>query len=452
MFGWKLIRPRAFPRLAISLGGMMICLCPEMALAQRHGSGAAGIGPPGLTRPDGVDEKDTLADFHHALAVEASGPQIAEFKAMIKGIGDAQDLAKSLVRAASPEQTQIEGLVHALDADHQQWKRFTDGFSDPQKSGLREAVRRVTKADSAVEEEQKKLDQAAVNTQPAEVATRAEGLRKAVAGLQDEELALGREMGIMLASGNDLTFILPAMNTTTRIANRSLAVGVTGTLSQTSVDAAKRSFKLQVVTDFSDLQQNFAAVLRGRLDRSQACGERVSVLEAVLTPAEPASFLEVRLHFERWTCVRLYGQNSANELAESDGTVDLKLTPSVDPAQGVQVSSSIERVAASGMLGDALQSGDLGDDLRRESAAALLAAIRAGLDFKTTLPPALQTGPTLEVVRFRDGGAGVLSLMVEGRMQLSDDQASQLAAQLNQTLSAQTAPASPAASPTVTSH
>jgi len=46
----------------------------------------------------------------------------------------------------------------------------------------------------------------------------------------------------------------------------------------------------------------------------------------------------------------------------------------------------------------------------------------------------------------------VLSLMVEGRMQLSDDQASQLAAQLNQALSAQTAPASPAASPTVTSH
>jgi hypothetical protein len=104
------------------------------------------------------------------------------------------------------------------------------------------------------------------------------------------------------------------------------------------------------------------------------------------------------------------------------------------------VSAGLGRIDASGMLAESLRSGSLGDNLREQSTRLLLTAIRSAADLKTTLPLAVQNAATLQTAKFQDAGVGSLGLMLEGQVQISDEQANQLAAQLNQALSAQTTP------------
>src|SRR4029077_19129277 len=58
---------------ARSLLGCALLLRPSILWAQHHGGHGGASGIPGATnRPTGVDEKDDLKDFHHALAVQAT--------------------------------------------------------------------------------------------------------------------------------------------------------------------------------------------------------------------------------------------------------------------------------------------------------------------------------------------------------------------------------------------
>jgi hypothetical protein len=63
--------------------------------------------------------------------------------------------------------------------------------------------------------------------------------------------------------------------------------------------------------------------------------------------------------------------------------------------------------------------------------------MRGGTDFKTALPPAVQNYVTIQSAKFQDAGVGSLSVVVGGQVQVSNEQANQLASQLNQALSAQ---------------
>jgi hypothetical protein len=89
------------------------------------------------------------------------------------------------------------------------------------------------------------------------------------------------------------------------------------------------------------------------------------------------------------------------------------------------------------MLGEELRSGDRGNDLREKVAKAVLLALQSGVDFKTTLPGAIQSSAILESARFRDAGSGGLSVALEGKVQVSNEQVNLLASQLNQGLTAQ---------------
>lgn len=127
----------------------------------------------------------------------------------------------------------------------------------------------------------------------------------------------------------------------------------------------------------------------------------------------------------------------ASEIAESDGDVDIKLTPSVDKPGTLKLMSQFQRIGATGMMADALRSGDLGDEVKEKVSDSVLAALRAGEDFKLTLPAAVQNDATLENASFEDSGAGNLSILFEGRVQISAEQVNLLASQLNQTASRQ---------------
>ena len=99
------------------------------------------------------------------------------------------------------------------------------------------------------------------------------------------------------------------------------------------------------------------------------------------------------------------------------------------------------RIDASGMLSEVLHSGALGEDLQDRAAQSVLSAGRAGMDFETALPPAVRNSATIQSASFRDLGVGGLSVVLDGQVEISNEQAEQLASQLNQTLSAQQAPA-----------
>ncbi len=330
-----------------------------------------------------------------------------------------------------------DALNRALETARNAIKRFQEGFSPEQKSGLKEVVKRLAKSDSDLEQEAKKLDQSAdAKAAGAEITVRAESLDKALTDFYDQELSLGREMSITLASGQDLTFMLPQVKSPAAIGNRKIAINVSGALSQIAAQGGQRTFKLDLIADLSDLQQNITEVLRSQFDTGATCGERVAIRQASLAPSTPMSLLIVKLHYERWTCMRSFGQQSATELAEGDGGVEIKVTAAVEKS-ALKMTAALGRIDATGMLAEALRSGSLGEDLRDKVAQVLLTAAQAGSDFKIALPPAVQNSAVIESARFQDTGVGGLSVVVDGQVEISNAQADQLAVQLNQALAAQ---------------
>jgi hypothetical protein len=429
--------------------GSALLLFSVAATAQRHGGGGMGGGGgiSGISHPTGLDEKDNLKDFHTALAVQATSPQMTEFQALLKSIESAQAELQPFLQPPQKQNPTAESdrrdpLDRALENVRSGNKHFQAGFSPAQKAGLKDLSRRLSKADSDLEQIQRRLDQTLqINPASPEVVLHAESLHKALTDFYNQQLALGREMSITLATGQDTAFILPPVKDPIRIDNQTIPVAVSGVLSQISAQGGRRTFKLEMTADLSDLQQNMIEILRSKLDTSPLCGQRVAVRQATLTPATPASVLLVWLHFERWMCTRSFGQQTANELAEGDGTVEIKLSAAVEKPNTLKVLSTFGRIDATGLLGESLRSGSLGEDLRDYSAQLVLSAARAGSDFKITLPPALQNSALIQSAKFQDLGVGGLSLVLEGQIEISNEQADQLASQLNQTLSAQQAPA-----------
>jgi hypothetical protein len=424
------VTPRRQTYVALLIMAAVLA-CPGLLAAQRHGGGSSGGSSMwSYSRPDGVADKDTLQDFHHVLEVQATASQIADFQALIKTTDSAKSALQSLLKsdtAAAPTLTQ------ALDATRTGTKTFISRFSEPQKSGLKDQTKRLEKADSDLAQAQARLLQSVESKAP-DLAIHAQVLDKTLSDFAAEQLALGREMSIVFASGQDRTFNLPIIHAPVNVAGRKLAVIVSSALSQVSSQEGQRTFQVEVYEDQSDLQTTIDPLSRALLDSTNNCGERIAVRRAMLMPAPPAATLVLQLHYERWTCSRMLGSSGATELAESDGTVEVKLTPVVDKSNILKLTANFGRMDATGMFADALKSGDLGDDLRDKISRSLLPLLQIGTNFNANLPSALQNSVALQSVHFRDAGAGVLALVLDGQTQMSNQQADALAAQLNQSL------------------
>ena len=443
-------REISFFAVNILILGSVWLMFPRLASAQHHGGHGlpGGGGLSGISRPDGVDEKDDMKDFHQALALQASSQQVSEFQALIKSTEAAQaNLQKFLARlrqgTGAASFTRPDGLDPAIEKARNGTKAFQEGFSPAQKNGMKEDAKRLAKADSELEQAEKELDQA-LNLKAADVtaaatalAAHAETLDKILGEYYNQQLALGRAMSITLANGQDVAFTLPPVKGHAAIRGQTIGVPVSGALAQTAVLNGERTFKLDLTVDLSELQDNFTSLLRSQIESNETCGQRIALVETSLTPATPAGQVRVRMHFERWMCSRSTGQVVTNELADSEGTVELKLTAAVDSSNRLKIDTAIGRIDASGMLAESLRSGTLGDDLRAAVSQSVLSAALAGSDFKTALPAALQNSAAIQKARFQELGVGGLSVVLEGKIELSDAQADQLANQLNQTLSAQ---------------
>ena len=432
---------RARSVLAISgrvIFGLML-LTSVAAEAQGGGHGISIGGGNVYGQPNGVDERDTLKDFHQALAVQATSQQIADFQQLVKNTSAAHDQLSTFASSKSPRDG-VAALDQSLESARAATRKFEDGLSEPQKAGLRELLRRLDKADSDLSQETKRFDQ---TIESGGSASNTATLDTALASFSNEQLALGREMGITLASAQDNTFNLPPVKDLADVGSRIISVVASGVLSQTEAQGNLRTFRLDSNLDLTDLQQNITAIMNAQLSEGSACGERLALRSANILPAPPATVLKLQLHFERWFCA---GRSSPTELAESDGAVEVKVTPSVQNST-LSMAAAFSRIDAKGMMADDLRSGDLGDDLRDKVAKALLLSVQSGGVFKTSLPQALQSTATLQSAKFQDGGAGILRMVLTGQVQLSNEQATLLANQLNQALSAQAAQAAPPVPP-----
>ena len=248
-------------------------------------------------------------------------------------------------------------------------------------------------------------------------------------------LALGQPLPS--ATGQKLSFKIPPVTVPVNIANQPIAITASGAISMVTAEHGENLFNLELVADLSGLQQNITQILRSQLDRSDRCGEHIAIQNATLTPLAPAGRVVARLHFERWTCVKVFGKERPNKLVGGNGAIEVKLTPAVDDESTLRLVPEIGRIEAEGTLGELLRSGPIGAALREKITRALLSAMQKGTNFKATLPPAAQDYVTIQNAQFQDGGSGNLDVVLDGEIRISNEQLKLLANQLKERLSSQ---------------
>lgn len=234
-----------------------------------------------------------------------------------------------------------------------------------------------------------------------------------------------------------LTFKIPPVKTSIDIENQPTAITASGIISQVSAPRGENLFKLELLADLSEMQQNITMILRSALNREDRCGDHIDIQHATLTPANPASVVVAQLHFEHWKCVKILGKERPNKLIGGNGVIEVKLTPEIDDAKTLRLIPEVGRIEADGALGDLLRSGSLGNQLREKIRSSLLSAMQKGTNFEATLPPAVQDYATITKAQFIDAGTGNLNVVLNGRIQISDDQIKELSNQVRERLAAQ---------------
>jgi hypothetical protein len=229
-------------------------------------------------------------------------------------------------------------------------------------------------------------------------------------------------VGIAAAADNNLP--IPAITVPVTIEGQRVTITTGGSVAK--LPGSDDQFRIDLHVDLSDLQHNLTAILQPQIDRSDACGERVQLHEAVLTPSEPSGSLTVKLHYERWACAKALGKKIEKRLVGGNGVVPVKLTPALDAATDgglatVRLSAEVGTIEADGSLGDLLHSGSFGDGLREKITRAMQSAIDKSTNWNASIPPALQSIAKLRKVEFQDGGSGRLILRAEGEVRIPAD-------------------------------
>ncbi len=241
-------------------------------------------------------------------------------------------------------------------------------------------------------------------------------------------IALAVTAGIAFAV--EFTFEIPPVPVSIDIAGQRIALTVSGAVSGSPAPPGPgdQTFKVKLLADLGDFQSHLTPILQTELNKSDRCGERLSIRSATLTPASPAGILAVQAHFEKWICIKALGQDSAKKLIGGDATLQVKLTPRVEDAtqgktgQTVRLDAEIGTINADGPLGELLRSGTVGPALRDKIRESLLAAIQKSTQLDGVIPAEAQRFVTIQTIAFGDRGSGRLELDFAGRMQLPGDQ------------------------------
>jgi len=220
----------------------------------------------------------------------------------------------------------------------------------------------------------------------------------------------------LAAQSGEIVLRIPPTTASFDAGGHPVAVTVWGSLSRASADV----FRLTLTADLGDLQQNITPLLRSQMDRSDRCGERLSVEQAALVPAAPDSLLSATVHYERWGCMKAFGKEAVKKLVGGNATLKVKLTPSVE-ANAVSLHAEVVGLEADGSLGELLRSGSMGDTLKEKIAASVRSAIQKATNFSNAIPPEIQSAATVRSVEFTSGREGRLSIESVAEARISPD-------------------------------
>ena len=149
------------------------------------------------------------------------------------------------------------------------------------------------------------------------------------------------------AGAEDFELKIPPVSTSLDVKGQPVKITAWGTVAS----APQGLFKLSLTADLSDVQANIGALLAAQLNRSDRCGERLTVESATLIPASPAAILTAHVHYERFACIKALGRNAATRLVGGNAVIEVKLTPSIT-ADGISVASEVRKIDADGSLGE----------------------------------------------------------------------------------------------------
>ena len=409
---------------------------PQISFAQHGGGGghiggtaAGGGGLSSGNRASGIENKDDLRDFHEIMAVQASNEQKAAYAAMVKSTATASAQLESFVALLDKQNNASEiaqrdkSFADAIETARTLNKKFLEGFSEPQKSGLKEITKRLGKADSELAQQARSLDQQVeANAASSQMTVTARSVEGALTGFRREQADLGDEMSISNSNGNsDIAFNIPTAKNKINFADEVFSITTSGTISKPVAVSGQNSLAMELTADMSDLQQTIADVLHAKLDTSDRCGERITLQTAALTPQEPASLVVAQLHYERWTCATMFGRESMNEIVEGSATIEVKLIPAVAEDGSLHLSAKIDRIDAEGLVGDLMRSDALGNALRDRISDSVLSALQQGADFKAALPAGARSYATLQRAKFQGTGSGKLLAVFDGDIRVSNE-------------------------------
>ena len=231
----------------------------------------------------------------------------------------------------------------------------------------------------------------------------------------------------------NVSFKIPQVKIPLKIKEQTITITASGVVSVHSKDSETSIFKLELSVDFGELQQNMTALLGSQLDKDDACGERITIEHAELTPMEPASLAVVQLHYERWACAKVLGKEKSKRLVGGNAVIEVKLTPAIEEnGAELRLVPEVGKIEADGSLGELLRSGTLGEMLREKIRASILSAMEKGTNLSATLPPAIQGHATIQNAVFKDGGSGRLVVVLDGEGQITREQIQTLSKQIKE--------------------
>jgi hypothetical protein len=225
-----------------------------------------------------------------------------------------------------------------------------------------------------------------------------------------------------LGNAEDLALKIPPVSTSLDVKGTPVKITAWGSVARTPSGA----YALTLTADLADLQANLTPLLAAQLDRSERCGERLSVQHAALDPAAPSAMLTANVHYERFACIKAFGKENAKRLVGGNAVVTVKLTPSCG-RDGIAMASNVQKIDADGSLGELLRSGSLGDAIKQKIAASIESAVRKSLDLKSSLPPAVESVASIQDVRFAGSPQGALWISLGGEVRLTEAQFQSLA-------------------------
>jgi hypothetical protein len=233
------------------------------------------------------------------------------------------------------------------------------------------------------------------------------------------------------------TFKVPPVKIPLNVKDQHITLIASALISLTRKSQGLNILNLQMNADLSDLQQNMTELLSAELDKDDRCGDRIAIQHATLTPAEPASLAVVQLHYERYACAKIFGKQEAKRVVAGNAVMQMTLTPAVEADNTeLKLVPTVGPIEADGSLGELLRSGALGDMLREKIRKAILNALQKGTDLSATLPPAVQGYAKIKDARFKDAGAGHLLVLLDGEIQITNEQIEALSKQVKERMAA----------------